>query len=178
MKNGALLCAPGPLTTKFTRLPEGLWWNLHWAAKGGDVQEVEHILDSLLGELHHATLVYSWTPLATAAIYNQVAVAEALISRGAVLDHQDSNRSTPLHEAAFWANSAMVECLLRHGADPFLADAFGRLPIQVTPRSALGIRSSLQVSQETGSEVPRVITLDRYEDLTGMFGIFISDDRR
>ena len=72
-----------------------------------------------------------------AAAHGRLETMRVLIKAGAdvnaragSLPHGTSTgRETPLYEAAFWGKAAMVQFLLKHGADPNLKDAYGRSPL-------------------------------------------------
>ena len=54
--------------------------------------------------------------------YEQVDCVKALLARGANVNHQAADGSTALHYAAFSGSLAMQQLLLKHQADPLLAD--------------------------------------------------------
>ena len=60
-----------------------------------------------------------WTPLHLACFFNQPAVTEALIRRGAEVEARSRNpmKNTPLHAAAAGRSRESVRILIEHGAD-------------------------------------------------------------
>lgn len=63
-----------------------------------------------------------WTPLHYAASGNQLQVARQLLARGAMVDARSPNGRTPLMQAARYGSEELVELLLRSGADPRATD--------------------------------------------------------
>jgi ankyrin repeat protein len=59
-----------------------------------------------------------WSPLHYAATGPEPAVVKLLLDRGAAVDAESPNRSTPLMMAAQYGNEASVDLLLARGADP------------------------------------------------------------
>jgi len=59
-----------------------------------------------------------WTPLHYAATGPSIEAVQLLIERGAFVDAESPNRSTPLMMASRYGNEASVDVLLAHGADP------------------------------------------------------------
>jgi ankyrin repeat protein len=68
----------------------------------------------------------------------KIRVMESLLKHGAAIDPVDQNGRTPLHLAAASYSQAVVEFLLRRGADPLRRTKDGRTPIQVAQRSEAG----------------------------------------
>ena len=63
-----------------------------------------------------------------------VATAELLIKKGAQVNATDKIlKQTPFHLAAKDGCYRMCRCLLQHGAQPLLKDAYGKLPGQLVP---------------------------------------------
>ena len=60
-----------------------------------------------------------WTPLHLACFFNQPAMAEMLIGKGAGVESRSSNamKNTPLHAAAAGRSRESVRILIEHGAD-------------------------------------------------------------
>ncbi|HEY0859256.1 MAG TPA: ankyrin repeat domain-containing protein [Albitalea sp.] len=66
-----------------------------------------------------------WTPLHYAATGPEPAVVKLLLDRGAAIDAESPNRSTPLMMAAQYGSEASVELLLARGADARRKNALG-----------------------------------------------------
>ncbi|XP_078612812.1 uncharacterized protein LOC144882704 [Branchiostoma floridae x Branchiostoma japonicum] len=92
--------------------PARNWWarrELHYAAIGGDIQEVTRLLQQ------GVDVNYTWfetTPLHRAASGGHVGVAELLLKAGARVDRTDQFEATPLHNAAAGGHVGVVELLL------------------------------------------------------------------
>ncbi|HXA67370.1 MAG TPA: ankyrin repeat domain-containing protein [Bryobacteraceae bacterium] len=79
-------------------------------------------VSELAGEQPDLVKSYSqdgWTPLHLACFFNQPAIAEALILRGADVQARSRNtmKNAPLHAAAAGHSRESVRILLEHGAD-------------------------------------------------------------
>ncbi|MGH9859473.1 MAG: ankyrin repeat domain-containing protein, partial [Candidatus Acidiferrales bacterium] len=98
----------------------------YWAAcRNGDVAKVREMLDA--GMHVDTRFDAGMTPLAAAALRDQVAVAKLLVERGARLDlRDDSYQLTPLGYAIMFGQSKTVEFLLpRSTEDMDVALLFG-----------------------------------------------------
>jgi ankyrin repeat protein len=65
-------------------------------------------------------------------------VVSRLLERGANVSIQNKDGWSPLHWAASHGGVAMIDVLILHGADPNLADASGRKPIDVARQYGKG----------------------------------------
>ncbi len=106
---------------------------LHAAASSGNGKVVFYLLEQ--GMEVDARTPAGWTPLFVAARDGNAGVAKFLISRGADVNAQTDWGATPLTMAATqpYANEqdriSLLEYMLRKGADPLLADAYGHTPL-------------------------------------------------
>jgi ankyrin repeat protein len=73
------------------------------------------------------------TPLHIAVVGNRVDVVKALLKGGAKVNAADDEKTTALHYAAYanYPDTAVVEALLKAGADPTLKDMTDRTPLDV-----------------------------------------------
>jgi len=71
------------------------------------------------------------TALHQAARRGCVSVAQALLDHGATIDARDAKYQTPLRRAVNCRQLQIVRLLVRHGADPHLADRRGVTPLDV-----------------------------------------------
>ena len=90
------------------------------AAIGGDVARVRQLV--LLGAPLDLVDETGWSALRVASISGLAAVAEALLDgkfegRGAAIDLQSGNGSTPLMAASYWGHEGVVRLLLARGAN-------------------------------------------------------------
>lgn len=108
---------------------EKLWT----AARGGDNSIVQQIISQPGAEslLAGTCGKEGTTPLFEAARRGHVAIVTMLITSGAPVDQINGNGSTALHEAARKNVQASVKALLDRGANPFVEDKFGRLPMDL-----------------------------------------------
>lgn len=84
-----------------------------------------HVVDILKEIDRDPTLLVShsgdgWTPLHLAAFFGHVELANALLDHGAQVDSRSTNamKNTPLHAATAGERLALVELLLKRGANP------------------------------------------------------------
>ena len=66
-----------------------------------------------------------YTPLLSAVDNGHISIAKILLERGAQVNARDSRGSTALHSAALQKNDALIQLLLKHGADPSIKNAGG-----------------------------------------------------
>lgn len=101
--------------------------SLHFAASKDHGRTAQQLLE--LGANAMARDKAGWTALHTAARAGAAEVAAVLL---AALPREDVDAlgpggQTPLHRAAFWGNTELVELLLKSGASRAKPDARGRL---------------------------------------------------
>ena len=80
----------------------------------------------------HATGPLSQTPLHMAAcvfLSNGLDSAKLLCDKNVNINAQDSMGRTPLHRAADKSNPALVDLLLKKGADPTIKNKLGQIPL-------------------------------------------------
>lgn len=75
------------------------------------------------------------TSLHYAAIFDNIAAAELLLTRGATVDMKDHVGRTPLHYAIIEGKADIVSLLLQHKSDPTLRDSFKQTCLQMSIRS-------------------------------------------
>ena len=95
-----------------------------------------------------------WSPLLAAAEHEQPEIMRLLVSRGADVNHSDSNNWTPLHNAVDIAIDGTIQCglpvvnwdcvgvLLDLGANPELKCARGKTPWDIVDDYGVKARSS------------------------------------
>ena len=83
---------------------------LHEAAKVGDLQQVQQIVDE--GANLDATLPRGETPIIVAALEGHAGVVEFLIARGADVQARNDRGFNALHAAAYRGHLAIVELLV------------------------------------------------------------------
>jgi ankyrin repeat protein len=91
---------------------------LHNAAQDGDLERVEHLLGAKYAVNRFDSL--GKTPLHYAADHEHFALVDALLAAGANVNAHDERviGNTPLRDCIETCSPAMVERLLRAGADP------------------------------------------------------------
>eukprot|EP01051_Picozoa_sp_SAG22_P000243 SAG22_NODE_5_length_41775_cov_111.520971_6_plen_292_part_00 len=112
-------CNPGACTV--TNLdpdeidPKNNWTGLHWALIYQQSHVVQHLID--LGANVNSTNSHGMTPLHQAARSGDIVSAKLLIEAGADVDAMDNHGATPLIHAAQKGEEAVLEELLRNGAN-------------------------------------------------------------
>ena len=98
--------------------------DLHTAVVTGNMKAIEgHIAAGSDLDVQEATVGSS--PLITAAVFNKVEIARALVEAGADVNYQNREGSAALHTAAFLCRKEIVELLLAKGADKSLKNVWG-----------------------------------------------------
>jgi hypothetical protein len=107
---------------------------LHCAAESGDEATLRYIisLDCLSVDCLDSRLQ---SPLFLAACKNQFMVVKILVAHGANLDLQNVVGNTALHVAVSHGYSAVIEHLIRNGADVNLLNKRNLRPVQMTTAS-------------------------------------------
>jgi ankyrin repeat protein len=102
------------------------------AAARGDMLAVEVLLDAEPDAINHFS-ADGWTPLALAAHFGSVEVAQHLLVSGAEVKTVSRNAlaNTPVHAAVAGNQPEIVDLLLGHGADPNAVDANGWTPLNI-----------------------------------------------
>ena len=70
------------------------------------------------------------SPLAIAATFNKIDVANALLEAGVDISTKSGDGSTPLHTAAFFCRLEIVNALLAKGADKAAINNFDSTPLE------------------------------------------------
>jgi ankyrin repeat protein len=80
-----------------------------------------------------------------------IEVVQLLLDRGADVNAQDDDLSTPLHFAARCGDLQVAEVLIKHDANPHLQNKNGRIPLQVAWKKSRDKLAQL-LSQRAGEE--------------------------
>jgi ankyrin repeat protein len=129
-------CLDGNDAEKESLLKQGLVLDLHEAAAAGDTTRVEAILARNPGSVNHRDLQDA-TPIHYAAACGQIAVANALLMKGAELGAVATGLgdATPAHFAASVADNRtaalMLGTLVGNGASPGARKKDGTTPLHV-----------------------------------------------
>jgi hypothetical protein len=98
--------------------------DIHTAVLYGNLAAVkEHIAYGT--DLNQKEPMGGSTPLISAATFNKMAIAQALIDAGADLSIQNNDGTSALHAAAFFGRVEMVQMLIDAKADKSLKNNFG-----------------------------------------------------
>lgn len=121
--------------------PETLAGPIHEAARNGDVNRIEQLLDQGAGlEERDET---QETPLISAALAGQLNAASNVVAKGADVQARNDRGLTPLHAAAYGGHSEVVRLLIEHGAK--VNDAEN--PFKVTPLHVAAEENRMEVVQ-------------------------------
>ena len=101
--------------------------DIHSAIVTGNLDLVEqHIRAG--SNINKKEAMSSSTPLMTAATFNKIDIAKALIDANADLNVKNNDGSTALHIAAFFGRIEIVQLLLDANADKMVRNGFGATP--------------------------------------------------
>jgi len=131
---------------------------LHVACAVGTEPAVAlHLIEAGVN-IHRTDFLGGWTPLHAAARGGDAITAEALCSRGVDLNAIADDGSTALHRACAWCHTAVVELLLKAGANRQIMNKEGRTALQ-----------ELGSGRELGTEAKNAIfnTFQKNYDLVG-----------
>lgn len=101
---------------------------LHVAVAAGNCQVVRWLCDerqSALVDIESRTQGFDDTPLITAALLGQHQCVKAMVAAGASVNARGNGGQTAVFAAAMCGHVAIVDYLLRNGADVAAADGFG-----------------------------------------------------
>lgn len=113
---------------------------LIWAAGHGQKDAVEVLLEHQANP--NSETDENITPLLSSVAAGSLECVEQLIQAGANVNIT-AGGTTPLHIAADFGNSDLINCLLRAGADPNATDEDGQKPVQVA--ATRGNRSAVDI---------------------------------
>ncbi|MFA5928501.1 MAG: ankyrin repeat domain-containing protein [Candidatus Margulisiibacteriota bacterium] len=100
------------------------WTPLMWAAKNGDREIVEYLLNKAALPAINAKNQYGLTATLAAAFNGDADVLQLLIAKGADLALPDNLGTTAISYAAKNGHKLAVALLLNSNADPFIRDRF------------------------------------------------------
>ena len=103
---------------------------IHWAAMMGDLKQVKQITRADPSAIHSLTPGSGWLPLHLASCHGHDDVASYLIHKGVAINYcAEVGGPTALYLACREGHTAVVNSLLRHGADPTIPDHAGWTPL-------------------------------------------------
>jgi ankyrin repeat protein len=108
---------------------------LHFAAFLGDVACAQLLLDAGADPAAAARGAMTVQPLHSAAAAANFDIALLLLERGAPVDARQGGGYTALHEAALRGNAALVDVLLRFGADRTIQSDDGLIAADLASRA-------------------------------------------
>lgn len=118
---------------------------LHQAVRSYDINKIEALVKA--GADINKWNYNNETPLHHAVKRNLQTVATKLLEMGANPNIKDPRYGqTALYVAADLINEAMVELLLKHGADPFVKDKYGHTPFVIANRSIESRLSPVEIA--------------------------------
>ena len=109
--------------------------SLHEAVYNNDIELIKIRLENGADINQLGLGWYEGTALHLAVRDDQQEIAVLLLERGAAVDVRDHNDYTPLHNAAWNGNLAMVKLLFDAGADIMARTYSGRTPLSCAYRS-------------------------------------------
>jgi cytohesin len=110
------------------------WTLLHAAAYSGNVELVKFLLSRGAPIDAEAHTKYRNTPLQTAMLSKQAAVARVLVEAGADVNHPQWEGGRALHDAVWQGNVELVRFFLSHGAKADVRDRRGETPLHDAAR--------------------------------------------
>ncbi len=111
------------------------WTLLHAAAYSGNVELVKFLLSRGAPIDAEAHTKYRNTPLQTAMLSKQAAVARVLVEAGADVNHPQWEGGRALHDAVWQGNVELVRFFLSHGAKADVRDRRGETPLHEAART-------------------------------------------
>lgn len=117
----------------------------------GDLEKIR----SALQDRSNASIVCEGRNIfsVAAASFKGYESAKLLLSAGINPSADDSSGSTPLHEAAMWADLKMVRLLVDHGVDPNKRDRDGATPLDLA--KARSDQDGLEIAEYLEANAPR-----------------------
>ncbi len=97
---------------------------LNQASFGGHLSTVG-LLIAKGADVNIRTEFNDYTPLLSAVDNGHIAVVKLLLERGAQVNARDFKGSTALHSAGMQKDNALIQLLLKYGADPSIRNAGG-----------------------------------------------------
>ncbi|UCE22524.1 MAG: ankyrin repeat domain-containing protein, partial [Candidatus Aminicenantes bacterium] len=101
--------------------------DIHKAAQKGDIETVRSLVENN-PDIVNAVDDNKRTPLHYAALSQNQALVEFLLSKGADIKARELNGGIPLHFAAYGGNTAVVSILLQKGSDLHAKNNMGQTP--------------------------------------------------
>ncbi len=134
------------------------WTLLHAAAYSGNVELVKFLLSRGAPIDAEAHTKYRNTPLQTAMLSKQAAVARVLVEAGADVNHPQWEGGRALHDAVWQGNVELVRFFLSHGAKADVRDRRGETPLHeaARPQPRRGRERANRPGRNSGHLGPKV----------------------
>ncbi len=116
---------------------------MHMAASKGDLDTIKGLIKAQGVECADGT---GTTLLMIAAKSGQLGIAQFLIEKGASVNAKNNACWTPLHYAAGWGKSDIVDLLLQHDADKAVTSV-----LEQTPEQAARQRGNTDIADKIAS---------------------------
>jgi len=121
--------------------------DIHTAVVTGNIEAVkQHITAGT--DLNQKDPMGGSSPLMTACLFEQKAIANLLISAGADLNVKNNDGSTALHVAAFFGKTEMVKILLAKKANKSLKNNYGNTAYETVAGPFSAVKSIYEQMQQ------------------------------
>jgi ankyrin repeat protein len=116
-------------------LDEENWHPIHYAAAVNSFEILNFLLNCAPAEVNAKTRDQKATPLHFSVTANDPRSVALLLSRGADVNHPNTNGETPLHMAATLPDTDIAELLLAYGASRDPLDTSGLSPLAIAKQN-------------------------------------------
>ncbi len=146
--------------------------DIHAAVLSGDLAVVrQHIKAGT--NINEREPMSGSTPLISAATFDKIEIAKALIEAGADLTISNNDGSTPLHSAAFFCRVEIVQMLIDAKADKTIKNNFGATPRETVMGPFSEIKPFYEMMQQQLAPLGMQLDMEQLEKTRPVIGMML-----
>lgn len=136
--------------------------NIHAAVLEGNLEVVQQHIKAGT-DINEIEPMSGSTPIISAATFDKIDIAKALIDAGADLTISNNDGTTPLHSAAFFCRVEILQLLIDANADKTLRNNFGATPRETVMGPFAEIKPIYEMMQQQLAPLGMQLDMEQLE---------------